>query len=53
MEWSHDNNVSLENKLLPEFSASGGKLFGIECKGKFIDIGVPEDYYRAHKVLIS
>ena len=53
MEWSHDNNVSLENKLLPEFSASGGKLFGIECKGKFIDIGVPEDYYRAHEVLIS
>jgi D-glycero-alpha-D-manno-heptose 1-phosphate guanylyltransferase len=52
-ELSHDVNISLEDKLLPEFSASGGNLFGIECLGKFIDIGVPEDYYIAHEVLIS
>ena len=50
---NHDINVSLENELLPEFSSSGGKLFGMECKGRFIDIGVPDDYYRAHEVLIS
>ena len=42
---------SLENQLLPSFLSLGGKLFGIECYGKFIDIGVPEDYYRAQKNL--
>jgi D-glycero-alpha-D-manno-heptose 1-phosphate guanylyltransferase len=53
MKWEHDIYISLENELLPEFSSSGGNLFGIECSGKFIDIGVPEDYFRAQKVLIS
>lgn len=42
---------SLENQLLPSFLSLGGGLFGIECYGKFIDIGVPEDYYRAQKIL--
>ena len=42
---------SLENQLLPSFLSLGGKLFGIECYGKFIDIGMPEDYYRAQKIL--
>ena len=42
---------SLENQLLPSFLSLGGRLFGIECYGKFIDIGVPEDYYRAQKIL--
>ena len=42
---------SLENQLLPSFLSLGGKLFGIECYGKFVDIGVPEDYYRAQKIL--
>ena len=42
---------SLENQLLPSFLSLGGRLFGIECYGKFIDIGVPEDYYRAQKNL--
>ena len=42
---------SLENQLLPSFLSLGGRLFGIECYGKFIDIGVPEDYYRAQEIL--
>ena len=42
---------SLENQLLPSFLSLGGRLFGFECYGKFIDIGVPEDYYRAQKIL--
>ena len=42
---------SLEDQLLPSFLSLGGKLFGIECYGKFIDIGIPEDYYRAQKIL--
>ena len=42
---------SLENQLLPSFLSLGGRLLGIEFYGKFIDIGVPEDYYRAQKIL--
>tara|TARA_B110000008_G_scaffold266106_1_gene291944 strand:- start:18203 stop:18901 length:699 start_codon:yes stop_codon:yes gene_type:complete len=45
------DTVSLENQLLPSFMSSGEKLFGQECSGKFIDIGLPEDYYRAKDVL--
>ena len=42
---------SLENDLLPKFISLGGGLYGFESSGKFIDIGVPEDYYRAQKIL--
>ena len=42
---------SLENDLLPKFISLGGGLYGLESSGKFIDIGVPEDYYRAQEIL--
>ena len=42
---------SLENDILPKFISLGGGLYGFESSGKFIDIGVPEDYYRAQKIL--
>jgi len=42
---------SLENDLLPKFISLGGGLYGFESSGKFIDIGVPEDYYRAQEIL--
>ena len=42
---------SLENDLLPKFISLGVGLYGLESSGKFIDIGVPEDYYRAQKIL--
>ena len=44
-------NTSLENQLLPNYISNGGKLFGQECKGKFIDIGLPEDYFKASDIL--
>ncbi len=43
---------SLENDLLPNFITSGGLLYGIECIGKFIDIGLPKDYHRASEILL-
>ena len=43
---------SLENQLLPNLLKNGAKLFGQECTGRFIDIGLPEDYYRAESILI-
>ena len=42
---------SFENDLLTKFISLGGGLYGLESSGKFIDIGVPEDYYRAQKIL--
>ena len=44
-------NTSLENQLLPNYISNGGQLFGQECKGKFIDIGLPEDYFKASDIL--
>ena len=44
--------ISLENDLLPNFITSGGALYGLECIGKFIDIGLPKDYHRAAEILI-
>jgi len=43
---------SLEEALLPRLNASGAGLFGVECAGRFIDIGVPADYARAGEVLL-
>jgi len=43
--------VSLEDELMPHFLQEQGRLFGVEFSGKFIDIGVPDDYYRASSIL--
>lgn len=45
------HKLSLEDDLLPSFVAQGGKLYGLEFTGSFIDIGVPQDYFRATEVL--
>jgi D-glycero-alpha-D-manno-heptose 1-phosphate guanylyltransferase len=42
--------LSLEETLLPNLNATGPGLFGMECSGRFIDIGVPADYARAGEV---
>ncbi|MBM4133447.1 MAG: phosphohexose mutase [Nitrospira sp.] len=43
--------VSLEDDVFPAALASGQRMFGLECVGTFIDIGVPEDYQRAAALL--
>jgi len=45
------DKISLEDELLPNFISNGGVLYGQECKGKFIDIGIPEDYFQAIDIL--
>mgnify|MGYP000221008503 FL=1 len=50
--YKHANKkISLEDVLLPESFSTGVHLYGLECFGDFIDIGIPEDYYRAKKIL--
>jgi D-glycero-alpha-D-manno-heptose 1-phosphate guanylyltransferase len=48
-----DEKLSLEDDLFPHAFAAGRRLFGIEFKGMFIDIGVPEDYHRAPTLLAN
>lgn len=38
---------SLETDLMPALLAAGARVHGLECPGRFLDIGVPEDYARA------
>ena len=52
LKWKVGDRASLEDQLLPDFLSSGGDLFGMECSGKFIDIGIPEDYHCAQKYIL-
>lgn len=45
------SNLSLENDLLPAFLSGARRVFGVACQGRFIDIGVPEDYTQAQSFL--
>lgn len=43
--------LSLENEALPRLLAQGQRFAALECRGAFIDIGVPADYHRAADVM--
>lgn len=49
--WTPGSPLSLEQDILPFALRAGRRVFGLECAGRFIDIGVPEDYARAAAVL--
>lgn len=46
-----DGPVSLEEQLYTHMLAAGRRLYGHLSSGRFIDIGIPEDYHRAASVL--
>lgn len=48
-----ENEVFSFEKDFLEKEVEKGSLFGMECKGFFIDIGVPEDYVAAQNNLIK
>ncbi len=41
-----EGKISLENEMIPKWMAEGRRLGGFVNDGYFIDIGVPEDYFR-------
>ena len=49
--WQPQSAVSLEEDILPFALRAGKRVYGMECAGRFLDIGVPEDYARAAAVL--
>ena len=44
--------VSTEKEVFPVL-AKEGKLFGFEARGLWVDIGVPEDYLTANRMLLD
>jgi D-glycero-alpha-D-manno-heptose 1-phosphate guanylyltransferase len=49
--WQPRSAASLEEDILPFALHAGKRVYGIECSGRFLDIGLPEDYARAAGVL--
>ncbi len=47
------NKASLEDDILTSLQAKGSRLFGLECPGRFIDIGIPQDFHRAGELLAA
>ncbi len=47
-----DQKISLEEEMVPELLAIGEPLYGLVVDGKFVDIGVPEDYLNAASILL-
>ncbi len=41
------DRASLEDDILSRLLALGARLYGTLCHGRFIDIGIPQDYFRA------
>ena len=42
--------ISLENRIIPQLGEHE-KVYGLPIGGKFIDIGVPQDYVKAQKII--
>jgi D-glycero-alpha-D-manno-heptose 1-phosphate guanylyltransferase len=51
--WTSGDKLSLEDDILPAAFESGSRLYGFECAGAFIDIGIPADYRRAAGLLVA
>jgi D-glycero-alpha-D-manno-heptose 1-phosphate guanylyltransferase len=47
----YGHKLSLEEDILIELVNQGSKLYGMEFDKKFIDIGLPDDYFRASQIL--
>jgi D-glycero-alpha-D-manno-heptose 1-phosphate guanylyltransferase len=45
------DRLSLEEDIFPMAMAMGQRFYGVEFQNTFIDIGVPDDYYRASAFL--
>lgn len=50
-DWRPGDKLSLEDDIIPALFAGGARFYGHESDGRFIDIGVPEDYFRSAGIL--
>jgi D-glycero-alpha-D-manno-heptose 1-phosphate guanylyltransferase len=51
--WKPGIRLSLEDDIMPALIERGARFYGHECEGRFIDIGVPEDYLRSATLLVA
>jgi D-glycero-alpha-D-manno-heptose 1-phosphate guanylyltransferase len=49
--WTPGAKLSLEDAILPALFSEGARLFGYASSGRFIDIGLPDDYFRSSAIL--
>lgn len=49
--WNTGDKLSLESDMLPTWMEGARRVYGHISNGRFIDIGVPEDYYAAGALL--
>ena len=49
--WKQGERFSLESDGFPRMLAKGAKVHAIEAVTCFLDIGIPEDYYRAENFI--
>ena len=49
--WQRGKVLSLEGDLFQVLLVEGSRMYGFVTQGRFIDIGVPEDYYAAGIIL--
>jgi len=45
------SKVSIEDDIFPYLNKLGARIFGFKQSGSFIDIGIPEDYRLASKIV--
>ena len=51
-KFENDKFYSLENDIFPVINKKEALIYACLFENKFIDIGVPEDYYLAQKILL-
>jgi len=51
IEFESNKNISLESEIIPSLIRNNMKSYACEFNTKFIDIGIPEDYYNAQNFL--
>jgi hypothetical protein len=51
-KFENDKFHSLENDIFPIINKKDALIYACLFENKFIDIGVPEDYYLAQKILL-
>lgn len=53
LDFKMGHAYSLESEFFTQLQKNKQAIYGLECHGRFIDIGVPSDYARAQTMMIS
>jgi NDP-sugar pyrophosphorylase family protein len=51
IEFERNKQISLESEVIPRLISNNMKSYACEFDTKFIDIGIPDDYFNAQTFL--